>query len=82
MLPRTFSPWAVLVVVGAIAAGATIVCTVTGHGLKDPQWALRNADGPLMEILSASSSASFSDRKRRTMSWARSVNVISVTLVP
>ena len=23
----------------------TIVCTVTGHGLKDPQWALRTADG-------------------------------------
>ena len=22
-----------------------IVCTVTGHGLKDPQWALKNADG-------------------------------------
>ena len=24
---------------------ATIVVTVTGHGLKDPQWALRGADG-------------------------------------
>jgi threonine synthase len=22
-----------------------VVCTVTGHGLKDPQWALRTADG-------------------------------------
>ena len=21
------------------------MCTVTGHGLKDPQWALRTADG-------------------------------------
>jgi energy-coupling factor transporter ATP-binding protein EcfA2 len=30
---------------GVVPAGATIVCTVTGHGLKDPQWALRNADG-------------------------------------
>jgi threonine synthase len=30
---------------GLVPAGATIVCTVTGHGLKDPQWALRNADG-------------------------------------
>ena len=30
---------------GAIPAGATVVLTVTGHGLKDPQWALRNADG-------------------------------------
>jgi threonine synthase len=28
-----------------IPAGATVVCTVTGHGLKDPQWALRTADG-------------------------------------
>ena len=30
---------------GQVPAGATVVCTVTGHGLKDPQWALRNADG-------------------------------------
>ena len=30
---------------GQVPRGATIVCTVTGHGLKDPQWALRNADG-------------------------------------
>ncbi|KAB7746170.1 threonine synthase [Nostocoides sp. F2B08] len=30
---------------GGVPAGATIVCTVTGHGLKDPQWALRTADG-------------------------------------
>ena len=30
---------------GLIPAGATVVLTVTGHGLKDPQWALRNADG-------------------------------------
>ena len=30
---------------GRVPAGATIVCTVTGHGLKDPQWALRTADG-------------------------------------
>lgn len=30
---------------GVIPAGATIVLTVTGHGLKDPQWALRAADG-------------------------------------
>ncbi len=30
---------------GQIPADATVVCTVTGHGLKDPQWALRNADG-------------------------------------
>jgi threonine synthase len=30
---------------GEVPAGSTIVLTVTGHGLKDPQWALRNADG-------------------------------------
>jgi threonine synthase len=30
---------------GAIPAGATVVLTVTGHGLKDPQWALTRADG-------------------------------------
>ncbi len=28
-----------------IPTGSTVVLTVTGHGLKDPQWALRNADG-------------------------------------
>ena len=30
---------------GAIPAGAKVVLTVTGHGLKDPQWALRLAGG-------------------------------------
>jgi len=30
---------------GQIPKDATIVLTVTGHGLKDPQWALRSADG-------------------------------------
>ena len=30
---------------GEIPKGATVVLTVTGHGLKDPQWAVRNADG-------------------------------------
>jgi threonine synthase len=30
---------------GAVPKGATVVLTVTGHGLKDPQWALRAADG-------------------------------------
>jgi threonine synthase len=30
---------------GEIPKGATVVLTVTGHGLKDPQWALRRADG-------------------------------------
>lgn len=30
---------------GAIPKGVRVTCTVTGHGLKDPQWALRLADG-------------------------------------
>ena len=30
---------------GQIPKDATVVLTVTGHGLKDPQWALRTADG-------------------------------------
>ncbi|MCV2394096.1 threonine synthase [Actinotalea sp. M2MS4P-6] len=30
---------------GRVPAGATITVTVTGHGLKDPQWALRTPDG-------------------------------------
>jgi threonine synthase len=30
---------------GQIAKGSTVVLTVTGHGLKDPHWALLAADG-------------------------------------
>jgi len=30
---------------GRVPPGATVVCTVTGHGLKDPQWAMRRPDG-------------------------------------
>ena len=30
---------------GQIPRGSTVVLTVTGHGLKDPQWALRTASG-------------------------------------
>jgi threonine synthase len=30
---------------GEIPKGSLVVLTVTGHGLKDPQWALRTADG-------------------------------------
>ena len=30
---------------GQIPRGSTVVLTVTGHGLKDPQWALRTPDG-------------------------------------
>ena len=34
---------------GEIPKGSTVVLTVTGHGLKDPQWALRRADGSTVE---------------------------------
>ncbi|WP_336857218.1 threonine synthase [Sinomonas albida] len=34
---------------GLVPAGKTIVCTVTGHGLKDPQWALRTEGGEQVE---------------------------------
>jgi threonine synthase len=30
---------------GHVPAGSTVVLTVTGHGLKDPQWALKKPDG-------------------------------------
>lgn len=30
---------------GEIPAGSVVVATVTGHGLKDPQWGARNLDG-------------------------------------
>ena len=30
---------------GDLAPGQVVVCTVTGHGLKDPQWALQTEDG-------------------------------------
>jgi threonine synthase len=34
---------------GMIPVGSTVVLTVTGHGLKDPQWALRTSDGSDIE---------------------------------
>jgi threonine synthase len=30
---------------GGLEPGQVVVCTVTGHGLKDPQWALQGPDG-------------------------------------
>lgn len=41
---------------GQVDAGATIVCTVTGNGLKDTQWALNDAPQPVVvpvDVLSA-----------------------------
>jgi threonine synthase len=31
---------------GLIPRGSTVVCTVTGHGLKDPEWAIATAPAP------------------------------------
>ncbi len=31
---------------GLIAPGERVVCTVTGHGLKDPDWAISGAAKP------------------------------------
>ena len=31
---------------GTVARGSTVVCTVTGHGLKDPEWAISTAPVP------------------------------------
>ena len=42
---------------GQVPQGATIVCTVTGHGLKDPQWALRLADGSEVEPVKVAAEA-------------------------
>jgi threonine synthase len=43
---------------GVIPAGARVVLTVTGHGLKDPQWGLRRTDGTQAEptVVDASTS--------------------------
>jgi threonine synthase len=41
---------------GQLDPGQTIVCTLTGNGLKDPQWALENAQDPVVipvDVLSA-----------------------------
>jgi threonine synthase len=31
---------------GTLSAGATVVCVLTGHGLKDPEWAITGAAHP------------------------------------
>ena len=31
---------------GELTAGATVVCVLTGHGLKDPEWAIAGAAQP------------------------------------
>ena len=31
---------------GLVPRGSTVVCTLTGHGLKDPEWAISTAPAP------------------------------------
>jgi threonine synthase len=42
---------------GRIAAGATVVCVLTGHGLKDPEWAIAGAAQPATVQLDAAAVA-------------------------
>jgi len=35
---------------GKIPAGSTVVCTLTGHGLKDPDTAIRQSTTPVMKV--------------------------------
>jgi threonine synthase len=35
---------------GKIPEGSTITCTLTGHGLKDPETAIRQSTGPVMKV--------------------------------
>jgi len=42
---------------GLVPAGATIVCTVTGNGLKDTQWALEGSSDPIVVPVDAAAAA-------------------------
>ena len=42
---------------GLLAPGQTVVCTVTGHGLKDPQWAIDGAPAPRTVTVDAHAAA-------------------------
>ncbi|MBU6147814.1 MAG: threonine synthase [Actinomycetales bacterium] len=42
---------------GDLRAGQTVVCTVTGTGLKDPQWALADAPEPIRVPVAAAAAA-------------------------
>ncbi|MQA94053.1 MAG: threonine synthase [Streptosporangiales bacterium] len=43
---------------GRIEPGTTVVCTVTGNGLKDPDWALSGAPAPVVVPVDAHTAAS------------------------
>jgi threonine synthase len=42
---------------GALEPGQTVVCTVTGHGLKDPDWAIAGAPAPVTVAADAKAAA-------------------------
>jgi threonine synthase len=42
---------------GRIPAGSTVVCTVTGNGLKDPEWAIAGAPKPTTVPVDAATAA-------------------------
>ena len=42
---------------GLLDSGQTVVCTVTGNGLKDPQWAIAAAPKPVQIEANASDAA-------------------------
>jgi threonine synthase len=42
---------------GALETGQTVVCTVTGHGLKDPDWAIAGAPQPVTVAAEAKAAA-------------------------
>jgi threonine synthase len=42
---------------GQLDAGQTVVCTLTGNGLKDTQWALEGAQDPVVIPVDAASAA-------------------------
>jgi threonine synthase len=42
---------------GRLPPGATVVCTVTGNGLKDPEWAISGAPKPITVAVDAAAAA-------------------------
>ena len=43
---------------GRIPAGSTVVCTLTGNGLKDPDWAISGAPKPITVPVDSHAAAS------------------------
>jgi len=42
---------------GQLPAGSRVVCTITGNGLKDPDWALSGAPAPVTVAADAAAAA-------------------------